>query len=144
MEIDFERLEAALAGPKDKSARKYLTQTAEELRREEPKRCTERLKAKYSHEPCRSLAKRCRIAKTLCIAALAAAAAVIITAYLLGDFGAAVMTAWVQRYKLSAAVLVAMGILVLAGLHYGTARDRLLAAALLEEHSIAEERDSTV
>lgn len=129
MEIDFERLESALADPKNKSAKKYMTETLEALRKEEPERCTQRMKANYAQEPCRTLAKRCRTARALCAAAL-----VIIAAYLLGDFGAAVMTDWAERYKLSAAVLLAMGILVLAGLHYGAARDHLLAAALVEEH----------
>ena len=134
MEIDFERLESALADPKNKSAKKYMTETLEALRKEEPERCTQRMKANYAQEPCRTLAKRCRTARALCAAALVAAALGIIAAYLLGDFGAAVMTDWAERYKLSAAVLLAMGILVLAGLHYGAARDHLLAAALVEEH----------
>ena len=76
---------------------------------------------------------RYRRSRIWCAAALALAAAVVIAAYLLGDFGAVVLTGWANRYRLSAAIVLAMGILVLAGLYSGHARNLLLAAALLEE-----------
>ena len=75
-----------------------------------------------------------------CIAALALAAAVVIAAYLLGDFGSAVLIGWADRYLLSGAIVLAMGILVLAGLYNGRTRDAFLAAALLEENRKNESR----
>ena len=65
--------------------------------------------------------------------ALIAAGLVVIAAYFLSDFGAAVLTGWMNRYLLSAGIVFAMGILVLAGLYNGRSRDLLLAAVLLEE-----------
>ena len=84
MEIEFDKLQAALDDPKNKAAKKYLSTLSEELRREELARWAEITKKTYAQEPCRTLALRFRRARKLCIAALALAAAVVIAAYLLG------------------------------------------------------------
>ena len=140
MEIEFDKLQAALDDPKNKVAKKYLSTLSEELRREEPARWAEITKKTYAQEPCRTLALRFRRARKLCIAALALAAAVVIAAYLLGDFGSAVLIGWADRYLLSGAIVLAMGILVLAGLYNGRTRDAFLASALLEENRKNESR----
>lgn len=134
MEIEFAKLQAALDDPRDKTAKKYLSTLSEELRREEPAHYAELTKQTYEREPCKTLALRFRRARVLCIAVLVLAAAVVITAYSLGDFGAAVLVGWGNRYLLSAAIVLAMGLLVLAGLYSGRIRDLLLAAALLEKN----------
>ncbi len=134
MEIEFEKLQAVLDNPKNKTAKKYLTALSEELRREDPARWAELTKKAYTQEPCKTLAQRFRRARTLCIAALVLAAAVVIAAYLLGDFGSAILVGWGERYLLSGAVVLAMSLLVLAGLYSGRTRDLLLAAALLEKN----------
>lgn len=138
MEIDFEKLKQAQTDPKNKAAKKYLSSLTEELRREEPERYAAILKNAYPLEPCRTLAQRVRRARVLCVIALVLAAAVVIAAYLLGDFGSALLTGWANRYLLSGAIVLAMGILVLAGLYNGRTRDRLLAAVLLEENEKTE------
>ena len=132
MEIEFDLLETALTSPKDKAAKKYLSTLAEELKREEPEHYARLLKTVPQGERA-ALSVRYRCSRIWCAAALALAAAVVIASYLLGDFGAMVLTGWANRYRLSAAIVLAMGILVLAGLYSGRARDLLLAAALLEE-----------
>lgn len=132
MEIEFALLETALSCPKDKPAKKYLSTLAEELKREEPEHYAQLLKAVPQGERA-VLSARYRRSRIVCVAALVLAAAVVIAAYLLGDFGAVILTGWANRYLLSAAIVLAMGILVLAGLSGGRARDLLLAAALLEE-----------
>lgn len=137
-EIDYDYLETALTSPKDKPARKYLSTLAEELKREEPEHYARLLKTVPQGERA-ALSVRYRRSRIVCVAALALAAAVVIAAYLLGDFGAVVLTGWANRYLLSAAIVLAMGILVLAGLSGGRARDLLLAAALLEENDSRKE-----
>lgn len=132
MEIEFDLLETALTSPKDKTAKKYLSTLAETLKREEPEHYAQLLKTVPQGERA-ALSVRYRRSRIWCTAALVLAAAVVIAAYLLGDFGAVVLTSWANRYRLSAAIVLAMGILVLAGLYSGHARDLLLAAALLEE-----------
>lgn len=132
-EINYDLLETALTSPKDKPAKKYLSTLAEELKREEPEHYARLLKTIPQGERA-ALSVRYRRSRIVCVAALALAAAVVIAAYLLGDFGAVVLTGWANRYLLSAAIVLAMGILVLAGLSGGRARDLLLAAALLEEN----------
>ena len=132
MEIEFDLLETALTSPKDKTAKKYLSTLAETLKREEPEHYAQLLKTVPQGERA-ALSVRYRRSRIWCTAALVLAAAVVIAAYLLGDFGAVVLTGWANRYRLSAAIVLAMGILVLAGLYSGHARNLLLAAALLEE-----------
>lgn len=132
MEIEFDLLKTALTSPKDKTAKKYLSTLAETLKREEPEHYAQLLKTVPQGERA-ALSVRYRRSRIWCTAALVLAAAVVIAAYLLGDFGAVVLTGWANRYRLSAAIVLAMGILVLAGLYSGHARNLLLAAALLEE-----------
>ena len=133
MQIDLKKMEAALENPKDRAGRKYLSGLTETFRREEPEKSAQIMKKAYPEGPCRESAKRCRRARTLCVLALIAAGLVVIAAYFLSDFGASVLTGWVNRYLLSAGIVFAMGILVLAGLYNGRSRDLLLAAVLLEE-----------
>ena len=52
-------------------------------------------------------------------------------AFVLGDFGAAFLTGWGNRYLLAGAVLAAMGLLVLGGLFAGKYRAIFLATVLL-------------
>lgn len=59
------------------------------------------------------------------------ALAVVIAAFVLGDFGAAFLTGWGNRYLLAGAVLAAMGLLVLGGLFAGKYRAIFLATVLL-------------
>lgn len=59
------------------------------------------------------------------------ALAAVIAAFVLGDFGAAFLTGWGNRYLLAGAVLAAMGLLVLGGLFAGKYRAIFLATVLL-------------
>ena len=65
------------------------------------------------------------------VAVVVLALAVVIAAFVLGDFGAAFLTGWGNRYLLAGAVLAAMGLLVLGGLFAGKYRAIFLAAVLL-------------
>ena len=58
------------------------------------------------------------------------ALAVVVAAFVLGDFGAAFLTGWGNRYLLAGAVLAAMGLLVLGGLFAGKYRAIFLATVL--------------
>ena len=65
------------------------------------------------------------------VAVIVLALAVVIAAFVLGDFGAAFLTGWGNRYLLAGAVLAAMGLLVLGGLFAGKYRAIFLATVLL-------------
>ena len=58
---------------------------------------------------------------------------------MLGDFGAAFLTGWGNRYLLAGAVLAAMGLLVLGGLFAGKYRAIFLATVLLEREEMKTE-----
>ena len=71
-----------------------------------------------------------RRASAVSTALLVLALAVVIAAFVLGDFGAAFLTGWGNRYLLAGAVLAAMGLLVLGGLFAGKYRAIFLATVL--------------
>lgn len=133
MEIDFNQLKGALEHPREKASRKYLSELAETMQGEEPERYAAILNHSFEDSACAAAQARYRTASRLTKAALALAALVVIAAYILGEFGTAALTGWGNRYLLAGAVLLGMGVLVLAGAFCGRRRAILIASALLHE-----------
>ena len=119
MQWDPQAVRAALAAPGEKTSRRLLSELCEDFRREKPEEWKQIEAASYS-EP-----------SAVSTALLVLALAVVIAAFVLGDFGAAFLTGWGNRYLLAGAVLAAMGLLVLGGLFAGKYRAIFLATVLL-------------
>ena len=118
MQWDPQAVRAALAAPGEKTSRRLLSELCEDFRREKP-------------EEWKQIERAYRRASAVSTALLVLALAVVIAAFVLGDFGAAFLTGWGNRYLLAGAVLAAMGLLVLGGLFAGKYRAIFLATVLL-------------
>ena len=116
MQWDPQAVRAALAAPGEKTSRRLLSELCEDFRREKPEEWKRIEAASYSEQDCAAAQRAYRRASAVSTALLVLALAVVIAAFVLGDFGAAVLTGWGNRYLLAGAVLAAMGLLVLGGL----------------------------
>lgn len=131
MQWDPQAVRAALAAPANKASRRLLSELCEDFRREKPEEWKQIEAASYSEPDCASAQRAYRRASAVSTALLVLALAVVIAAFVLGDFGAAFLTDWGNRYLLAGAVLAAMGLLVLGGLFAGKYRAIFLATVLL-------------
>ena len=125
MQWDPQAVRAALAAPGEKTSRRLLSELCEDFRREKPEEW------KRIEADCAAAQRAYRRASAVSTALLVLALAVVIAAFVLGDFGAAFLTGWGNRYLLAGAVLAAMGLLVLGGLFAGKYRAIFLATVLL-------------
>lgn len=126
-------MRAALAAPGEKTSRRLLSELCEDFRREKPEEWKQIEAASYSEQDCCcGAAGPIGRASAVSTALLVLALVVVIAAFVLGDFGAAFLTGWGNRYLLAGAVLAAMGLLVLGGLFAGKYRAIFLATVLLE------------
>ena len=130
MQWDPQAVRAALAAPGEKTSRRLLSELCEDFRREKPEEWKQIEAASYSEQDCAAAQRAYRRASAVSTALLVLA--VVIAAFVLGDFGAAFLTGWGNRYLLAGAVLAAMGLLVLGGLFAGKYRAIFLATVLLE------------
>ena len=126
MQWDPQAVRAALAAPGEKTSRRLLSELCEDFRREKPEEWKRIEAASYSEPDCAAAQRAYRRASAV------STALVVIAAFVLGDFGAAFLTGWGNRYLLAGAVLAAMGLLVLGGLFAGKYRAIFLATVLLE------------
>ena len=127
MQWDPQAVRAALAAPGGKTSRRLLSELCEDFRREKPEEWKRIEAASYSEPDCAAYQRASAVSTALLVLALAA----VIAAFVLGDFGAAFLTGWGNRYLLAGAVLAAMGLLVLGGLFAGKYRAIFLATVLL-------------
>ena len=127
MQWDPQAVRAALAAPGEKTSRRLLSELCEDFRREKPEEWKRIEAASYSEPDCAAAQRASAVSTALLVLALA----VVIAAFVLGDFGAAFLTGWGNRYLLAGAVLAAMGLLVLGGLFAGKYRAIFLATVLL-------------
>lgn len=100
MQWDPQAVRAALAAPGEKTSRRLLSELCEDFRREKPEEWKQIEAASYS-ERTRGLRSGpigglCRFDGLLVLAL-----AVVIAAFVLGDFGAAFLTGWGNRYLLA-------------------------------------------
>ena len=119
MQWDPQAVRAALAAPGEKTSRRLLSELCEDFRREKPEEWKQIEAASYSAPDCAAAQRAYRRASAVSTALLVLALAVVIAAFVLGDFGAAFLTGWGNRYLLAGAVLAAMGLLVRGGLFAG-------------------------
>ena len=126
MQWDPQAVRAALAAPGEKTSRRLLSELCEDFRREKPEEWKQIEAASYSEPDCAAAQRAYRRASAVSTALL-----VLALAFVLGDFGAAFLTGWGNRYLLAGAVLAAMGLLVLGGLFAGKYRAIFLATVLL-------------
>lgn len=131
MQWDPQAVRAALAAPGEKTSRRLLSELCEDFRREKPEEWKRIEAASYSEPDCAAAQRAYRRASAVSTTLLVLALAVVIAAFVLGDFGAAFLTGWGNRYLLAGAVLAAMGLLVLGGLFAGKYRAIFLATVLL-------------
>ena len=121
--MDQEKLREALQHPDDKAGRKYLLQAAEELR--ETDRETYDLILRR-----RDWTGEAAIGNA---AAVGLALAVVVASYILGDFGLAVFTGWLNRYLLAIGIVAAVGLLSISTWISARQKSILIAYALCEE-----------
>lgn len=132
MQWDPQAVRAALAAPGEKTSRRLLSELCEDFRREKPEEWEMQIEAaSYSEPDCAAAQRAYRGHLPVSTALLVLALAVVIAAFVLGDFGAAFLTGWGNGYLLAGAVLAAMGLLVLGGLFAGKYRAIFLATVLL-------------
>lgn len=131
MQWDPQAVRAALDAPGDKASRKLLSELCEDFRREKPEEWKNIEAASYPEPDCAAAQRAYKRAAAISTALLVLALIVVVAAFVLGDFGAAFLTGWGNRYLLAGAVLVAMGLLVLGGQFAGKYRAIFLATVLL-------------
>ena len=133
MEFNETEVREALEHPQAKAAKKLLADLSEKLHREEPQFYTALLKRNYENAVCATAQRRYRFANAVATIALMLAFAAVICAYVLGDFGTAILTGWGYCYLLAAVVLFALGLLVLAGSFSSHRRAVFVATVLLHQ-----------
>lgn len=134
--MDKEKLREALKHRNEKAGRKYLLETAEELRETDREAYDSILKCRSWTGEMKKVSNRCRLTSALNIAAVIVALLIVVTTFLLGDFGMRILTGWLNRYILAGGVLLAVAILSLST--YASARQKaiLIGLALIEEEEI--------
>ena len=101
MQWDPQAVRAALAAPGEKTSRRLLSELCEDFRREKPEEWKQIEAASYSEPDCAAAQRAYRRASAVSTALLVLALAVVIAAFVLGDFGAAFLTGWGNRYPVS-------------------------------------------
>ena len=101
MQWDPQAVRAALAAPGEKTSRRLLSELCEDFRREKPEEWKRIEAASYSEPDCAAAQRAYRRASAVSTALLVLALAVVIAAFVLGDFGAAFLTGWGNRYLLA-------------------------------------------
>ena len=101
MQWDPQAVRAALAAPGEKTSRRLLSELCEDFRREKPEEWKQIEAASYSGAGLRGAQRAYRRASAVSTALLVLALAVVIAAFVLGDFGAAFLTGWGNRYLLA-------------------------------------------
>ena len=132
MQWDPQAVRAALHAPGEKASRKLLSELCEDFRCEKPEEWKTIEAASYPSQRCAAAQRAYKRASAVSTALLVLALAAVIAAFVLGDFGAALLTGCGNRYLLAGAVLAAMGLLVLGGQLAGKYRAIFLATVLLE------------
>lgn len=94
MQWDPQAVRAALAAPGEKTSRRLLSELCEDFRREKPEEWKRIEAASYSEPDCAAAQRAYRRASAVSTALLVLALAVVIAAFVLGDFGAAFLTGW--------------------------------------------------
>lgn len=131
--MDREKLQEALLHPKDKAGKKYLMQAAEELKETDRETYDSILRCKSWTGDFAKAARRCRLASAGNTVAVILALCIVVASFILGDFGMAVFTGWLNRYLLAIGIVAAVGLVSLGTWISTRQKSILIAMALCKE-----------
>lgn len=116
-----------------KASRKALAKMVLEMETEEPERYKQILARTHWEGEAKTAHDAYRRASTLSRMAMILAVIVVVSSYLVGDFGMQLLTGWMNRYALAAGILLAMSLFAGGTLLLNYRRERLIAYGVLKD-----------
>ena len=133
--MDIEKLREALQHRNVKANKKYLLQVADELREQDRETYDSILKCRTWTGELKKASKRCRLASAVSVVSFVLAFLLVAASYILGDFGMAIFTGWLNRYLMAIGVVAGICLVGLGVWLSSRQKALLIALALIEDEN---------